>query len=520
MTTEVAGSRSPSWLPACKYTPNKWVLFGVATFQAITTSEALFGWPNIQPVLVEKGVFIGRCDPEDLDPRDNSCDSQLERLGLVFTVGSACYYIFSLVNGLFLDRFGMKLTVILGLFMWTAALAVLGIAFSDASGIEYGKDSSARANEGVAARETAIFFIGFALFGAAAVALFHPMYSISNLFHRGSNTVVTVINGAADSSAVMFLIIRLVFFSTPVGLDYIFWGYLLGPVAILFCTATVLLPRWPIKSGDERSVETNSGYGNLHGEIKPREGVVIGDALSSSSDAFGGEADGEVDNDKDISQEKVVHLYYPLLGQPFMKQVRSYRFLGGALFTWINFLKFNYYLITLSSSLKQMGDTEGTYTQVFGWISLGGVIAAFFSGTVIDRLGLPAGFWCTLGFGILLSIFSLIPVLELQPVTFVIFVVFRSLLFSIISTFLSTEFGHNHFGKLIGVTNCVGGGFAFLAQPLLVLGLSTFDKDFTIPGLIVFGVTIAQTAIPILYTRTRNHADQLLEERRGAAFCR
>lgn len=67
----------------------------------------IFGWPNIQPVLVKKGVFLDRCDPDDLDD-DNSCEDQVKMLSLIFTVASATAYGFTLINGMSCLLFGLR----------------------------------------------------------------------------------------------------------------------------------------------------------------------------------------------------------------------------------------------------------------------------------------------------------------------------------------------------------------------------------------------------------------------------
>lgn len=108
----------------CCHRRNKWILFSAACFQALTSSTCyddlyrassqmfycimsfslitgvvIFGWPNIEPVLVDKGVFISRCDPETVQ-NDEQCDQQLEALALVFTVASAVSFAFNLINGM------------------------------------------------------------------------------------------------------------------------------------------------------------------------------------------------------------------------------------------------------------------------------------------------------------------------------------------------------------------------------------------------------------------------------------
>jgi hypothetical protein len=88
-------------------------------------------------------------------------------------------------------------------------------------------------------------------------------------------------------------------------------------------------------------------------------------------------------------------------------------------------------------------------------------------------------------------------------VSFLIFVIFRSFLFSITAAFISSEFGFTNLGKLIGVTYLIGGAVGFLAQPLLELGLHPIASEghnFNAPGGIMFALTLIQSIFPIVYT--------------------
>eukprot|EP01138_Halocafeteria_seosinensis_P005628 gb/GECG01005753.1/.p1 GENE.gb/GECG01005753.1/~~gb/GECG01005753.1/.p1 ORF type:complete len:545 (+),score=49.92 gb/GECG01005753.1/:1-1635(+) len=510
--------------------PNKWVLFVAGGFQALTSSVVIFGWPNIEPVLTDKGVFLDRCDPKDVGGSNGGCDAQIEALALIFTVASAVSFAFNLVNGLILDRFGLKATVTFGLSLFSLGLVILGLGSQEILiNVDYDQPRQELATKNPSASEAAVFFIGFSLIGAAAVATLHPMFSIGNLFPKIGNSVVTTLNGCADSSAVMFLFVRLLYFSGGIALHHILYGYVIGPVFVCILFTLFFWPRWPFKSKHELAIESkpssaaddkptkgeqaaqestkNDGMENSEDRELVQVQVEEGSGTRTddrSSVAFGTDS-GEPEEDKDTYTE-MIERQYPHLGKTFREQVLTFRFLGGAAFTWINILKFNYFFVTLNIVLEEMGDTDGTFTEVFGWISLGGLGAVFVTGTIIERYGLVGGFWGSNISGVLLSILSLIPVLELQILTFIVFVIFRSFLFSIAATFFASEFGIDNFGKLMGITFCIGGGFGFLSQPLLIMGLDSFDRDFTVPGLIVLALTLIQTSFPVAYTYYKSKA--------------
>lgn len=429
----------------------------------------------------------------------------------------------SSLTGMMLDRFGVKATVAFGLGLFSLGLIVLGLGSHGVIvDVDYNQSRKDLALRNPSALEATIFFLGFSLIGAAAVATLHPTFSVGSLFPRIGNSVVTTINGCADSSAVMFLFVRLLYFSGGIALHHILYGYVIGPMVVCFLFTVLFWPRWPFRFEQEIAVEGKEE--SLPRDQPSQENEDTNKDVEESASAKMKEGELEtiqVEEDKQTHEggssvalgtesnktdgggtqyAEMINDQFPHLGKEFKEQVLTFRFLGGAMFTWINILKFNYFFVTLNIVLEEMGDTDGTYTEIFGWISLGGLGAVFVTGTIIERYGLVGGFWGSNISGILLSVLSLIPILELQILTFIVFVIFRSFLFSIAATFLASEFGNDNFGKLMGTTFCIGGGIGFLSQALLTMGLNVFDRDFTVPSLLILAVTLLQTTFPVLYT--------------------
>lgn len=496
------------------------------------TGVVIFGWPNIQPVLEDRGVFRNHCDPSDVErSNDNTCDAQKKELGLVFNVSSAVSFLFNFLNGLLLDKFGVKVTVFVSLTYMSLGAALVALASSEVVGVDYDRPSEEIASTS-STSETLTIFFGFSLMGAGSVGTLHPMFNIANLFSKIRYRTLTALNGFADASAVMFAIFRVLFFSASISLHAIFSGYLLGPVLICYMFTFVLWPRWPFKSEEELQAEEErdtltESPSTRHDDASSSSSVevLVEDDLKEESvnvekpgpeqTTSRGEEKTTVNSDKPqhasrtdpecggASDERAVKPLdlYPHLGKPFTQQWKTFRYIGATLFTWINILKFNYFLVSLNSVMDSLGDSDGVYTEAFGWLSIGGVVVVFFTGTIIDRYGLVGGLWGSNISGLLLSVLSLVPVLELQIVTFAVFVIFRSFLFSIAASFMSTEFGVKNFGKLLGLTFMTAGGFGFVAQPLLTLGLA---ENFTLPGVIVLILTACQSVFPFLYTRAHN----------------
>lgn len=93
------------------------IFFGV--FICSTMSGVIFGDAALRPVLISSGVYSDRCKPNE-----DTCDAQLLRLVLLFTVASTMNSVSSLPGGMFLDKFGPRKTGIMG-----SILFIIGCLF-------------------------------------------------------------------------------------------------------------------------------------------------------------------------------------------------------------------------------------------------------------------------------------------------------------------------------------------------------------------------------------------------------
>ncbi|GCC17367.1 hypothetical protein chiPu_0017538 [Chiloscyllium punctatum] len=167
--------------------------FATGLFECICFSGVLFGWASLVFVLKKEKYFTDLCDPvqnsshHGVENGTMHCDPQDERFTLLFTLGSFMNNFVTLPCGFMFDRFGTMATRFFGIFLYTTA--TLMIAFSHA--------------------DTAVLlFPAVCLLAVGGILFLLTNMQVGNLFGRRRSTVITLYNGAFDSSSIVFLVVK------------------------------------------------------------------------------------------------------------------------------------------------------------------------------------------------------------------------------------------------------------------------------------------------------------------------
>ena len=199
---------------------------------------------------------------------------------------------------------------------------------------------------------------------------------------------------------------------------------------------------------------------------------------------------------------------FPYANADFKVQLASPLYVYLALFTVVNLFKFSFYLSSVDAHLNHLGQDGTTYTQIFSSLLPTGLVFVLVVGSMIDHLGLHVAVAANLAASILLSIVTLIPVLEVQVLGFILFALFRAHLFTVLTSILAAEFTFGSFGRLIGIASLVAALVGLLNSPLFDLAVDTFDGDFTVANVILFALTVLlQLPFAVFYWRYRTAAD-------------
>lgn len=185
-------------------------------------SGIVFGFAALKPVLIDQGVYRELCTKEELAANVEVCYEQDLRLNFFFAVASTTCNISALPVGTILDRYGPRVSVMLGCVCLAIGSLLMAYAFKipDFDG----------------------YIAGNVWLALGGTFIFVPSFSIANAFPKFSGLIVAMVTGAFDASAAVFLFYRLAYESsksvfTP---ERFFFGYLIVPAVILVAQITLM----------------------------------------------------------------------------------------------------------------------------------------------------------------------------------------------------------------------------------------------------------------------------------------
>lgn len=466
----------------------RWLTFVTGLVECLCFAGAVFGWASLVFVLKSEGYFSSLCvnstginGTHTLD-----CDGQDEQFSLVFTVASFMNNFLTLPNGFLFDRFGTAVARLFGIFIYT--MGTLLIAFSSSV-------------------LSILLFPALSFLAMGGILLLMTNMQVGNLFGARRSTIITLYNGAFDSSSALFLIIKLLH-EAGVSLRASF--LFLSACSVIHVLRTFfLLPRKFIPY----PLPEHYSYGISCGQSLSR-------SLQPSSE------NGIIK----APEEERLETNIPPKEKSFRECLLSRFFFWHLI--WLSVMQLRHYLFigTLNPMLQRLTAGEPSlvsqYINAFAVTQLCGVLCAPWNGLIMDRhkgrpraqgesereadlrasvlsLALTA-FQC-----LLFSLCATIPSLPLQYATFILQVLNRSFLYGGNAAFISVAFPSCHFGKLYGLVMALSALFSILQYPCVTLVKDVLDGD---PFYVNIGLTILSlTAFihPIsVYLHCRSQAAQ------------
>lgn len=472
----------------CQGLPLRVATLLTGLLECLGFAGVLFGWASLLFVFKTEHYFKELCESNG-QPMHNAtgqadCKAQDERFSLIFTLASFMNNFMTFPTGYIFDRFHTTVARLLAILLYTSA--TLTIAFTSA-------------------KSALLLFLAMPMLTVGGILFLLTNLQIGNLFGKHRSTIITLYNGAFDSSSAVFLIIKLLY-EQGVSLRASF-------IFLSICSAWhvgrtfFLMPRGHIPY----PLPPNYNYG-----------------LCSSKGSREGTQDRKEESSKELAALKEE------AQDPVQKQeVRSFwRFALSRRFAWhlvwLSLIQLWHYLFigTLNSLLTNLarGDRTlvSTYTNAFAITQFFGVLCAPWNGLLMDWLkqkyqkearktgsstsmvalrstvpSLALTSLLCLGFALCASV----PVLPLQYVTFILQVISRSFLYGGNAAFLTLAFPSEHFGKLYGLVMALSAIVSLLQFPLftLIKGPLNNNPFYVNVGLVL--VTLLTLLHPILVYR-------------------
>lgn len=160
----------------------RWAYVVLAFIQAGLTAGVIFGWPELETIFEREGVYEDHCDADD---KARPCAKQVLFFNMIFTVGVFCNNAAPLLTGIFLDKFGPKLTSLLSVFLFMGGCALFMIPKPQA------------------------YVPAFALLGFAGPGIYVSIMHLNNLFPGRQATVLSFFSGTFTVSNFVFKVFRI-----------------------------------------------------------------------------------------------------------------------------------------------------------------------------------------------------------------------------------------------------------------------------------------------------------------------
>ncbi|XP_025089187.1 solute carrier family 43 member 3-like isoform X2 [Pomacea canaliculata] len=433
------------------------------------------------------------------------CKSQDEQFNLVFSLATSINGVLSFPSGFLYDRLGTRISRIISIVSFTAGQLCLIFASSSSPHLLYPG------------------FLGL-VYGGYQILLTN--LQISSLLPGLKSTVMSLYSGSYDTSSAVFLAFKAAY-EGGFSINYMFICHSVLYLLIFTGSTFFLLPRMHIPSPLPPSYRLRSDVcrrlhaktksaNNTHAKMEYRidemgsavllESLAVTDVdgnnthanhesvypekLDAAEEGEGlqsvQEKDGVIPSDgrptdsKTFRQVALSPLFITDLVWMCVQRLRSWIFVG----------MFNPWITRLACGDKSL---VSHYTSAYAAMQFFGIFTAPLSGRLMDRkirggdrYGNPryerlhasiASFILNSTVSVLLTVGTLIPVLQLQYITCLLHTLHRSFLYGPNSAFVANAFPNEHFGKLFGITLTVSAVFSALQYPLFLIMQGPLNGD-------------------------------------------
>ncbi|XP_048052824.1 solute carrier family 43 member 3a isoform X2 [Megalobrama amblycephala] len=443
--------------------------------ECLCFAGVVFGWASLVFVLKTDGYFSDLCiNVTDASGELGSdCSLQDENFSLVFTVASFMNNFLTLPNGFVYDHFGTMATRFLAIFLYTTGTFIVALSSKALS---------------------FLLFPALAFIAVGGILFLMTNIQVGNLFGTHRSTIITVYNGAFDSSSVIFLIIK-VLYEKGVSLHSSFL-FLSACNLIHLLRTLFLMPKshipYPIPEG----------Y---------KYGMSCAKSTSYNVEQYEANQDPSSDRSRGVDDEPLetdsLQLTDNSEKDSFKSCVLSWLFLWHLIWLSVMQLRHYFFIGTLNPMLNRLANQDpvivSEYTNAFAFTQLCGVLCAPWNGLLMDRhkrkpLGSGMSEWeadlhssvlsllLTSLQCLLFSICASIPFLPLQYMTFILQVLNRSFLYGGNAAFISIAFPACHFGKLYGLVMSLSAVVSLLQYPCFALNKVLGGDPFYVNIILTF----------------------------------
>ena len=376
----------------------------------------------------------------------------------MFTIAAVATNVCALPVGTVLDRFGPRVSGIIGSFL----LAIGSLLMAFATRLPFDA-----------------YIPGYFFLALGGPFVFISSFQLSNTFPQHSGLILALLTGAFDSSSAIFLIYRLIYAATDGAFtpSKFFLAYLVVPVFIVIVQILVMPANSYKTVGELITHAEGSAPGPDLSEYQDederrraeqhhrqhRESIV--DEMTTLLGKKGDKQSRQEEEKKEISG-----VWGALHGRSALEQIKTLWFILITIFTVIQMTRINYFVATIYSQYDYMLDSARRAKIVNHFfdvaLPVGGVLSIPFIGLVLDNTSTPFVLGLLVILAALIGLLGMIPYMWAAYANIVVFVLYRPLYYTAVSDYAAKVFGFHTFGKVYGLIICLAGILNFAQSAL------------------------------------------------------
>ena len=484
--------------------PKRILQIATAVIYCLLSAGVVFGFAAIKPILVQEGWYGESCEEDyEISGSDQPgvCYIQEIRLNLMFTAAAAATNLCALPVGAILDRYGPRVSGILGSIL--LAIGSLFLAFSEDIPFD-------------------AYITGYLFLALGGPFVFISSFQLSNAFPQNSGLILALLTGAFDSSSAIFLFYRIIY--TASGETFtprqFFLVYLIVPAFILV-VQVFIMPAGSYKTAgelmDHAKTVASEEYLNGQDDLRVRQQRYEhrDSVVDETTSLLGKQADKQQQAEE--QKKQISGVWGVLHGRSAFQQIKTPWFLFIALFTVVQMTRINYFVATIRTQYDYLlnHDTAVAINEFFDVaLPVGGLLSIPFIGLMLDN---TSTIFCVT---FLVTVASLIGVLGLIPMAWaayaniVLFVLYRPLYYTAVSDYAAKVFGFHTFGKVYGLIICLAGLLNFSQSALDAATHKAFHND-PIPVnsiLLAIGLAVGIFLIAYVWYQSRRVHRSVIED--------
>jgi LAT3 family solute carrier family 43 protein 3 len=461
-----------------RFRSSKYLVVLWSTLETFLCCGVLFGWPNLVKIYKNQNFFqcdeslpnitvtSGASNVESEVAEELEC-GQEQQLVRAYQYATVVFAALGVVVGIIFDKFGTSATRLTGLVLFILGNIVMIMAESNHS----------------------LLYPGLSLIAGSGIFILTCQMQTANLFISSHGRVLTMLNGAMDTSSAASLLLYAIY--TALGYKMCFTIY--GSLSILILIRTLFfLPKTQIPYPLPDNYEMDPPVSMLPGI--DQDCFACFDKTRNETGSDTGSLAKKQDQDQKLIGEKDKNesstgcsrnSLQPEVPNFFSRDVFfSPLYFTTVLFFMINVFRVYMFLTTSTASTAEIITTSTNATKEeaieaadsmvlkFGFVQSMGVLFAPINGFVIDKMmmktnekyrSLSVSVLCCIALGVCFSTFCLLPFPDLQYLSFVVSVVHRAFTYSVNAAVIAMCFPNIYFGKLYGFSQ-----FATLVSGQLV----------------------------------------------------